>query len=333
MPRCGQSNKPRFAREQFIAEQLPVRRKWLVRLVILSAVIIAAWFLCSLAVAYRYVRRAQPIFAEPVPNITWAAVQTVQLHTEDGEQIGAWFIAGPADKPAVLFLHGNGGCRSACLGPVETLVREGYSVLTISLRAHGDSSGDTKDFGYSARYDVIAAVAWLRENRPGKSVVVWGQSFGSAAAIFAAERLGEDVGGYILECPYKDLRTAVWNRLKERLPPVLDAIAYAGLLSVSPLLISDVDRISPINEIGKTPSGVPILILAGGKDTRAPLDDARSLAIRVAGHSSLVLFDGADHLQLEQNDPAKYRTTILRFLDLIEAVDRKRTASAASAQE
>ena len=51
-----------------------------------------------------------------------------------------------------------------------------------------------------------------------------------------------------------------------RLPPLLDVAAYAGLLTVSPLVLSDIDQIAPINAISKIPTSVPVLILAGSRD-------------------------------------------------------------------
>ena len=64
----------------------------------------------------------------------------------------------------------------------------------ISLRAHGDSTGDLNDFGHSARHDVVTAVDWLEHNHPERPVVVWGQSLGAAAAIFTAEAIGRRAG-------------------------------------------------------------------------------------------------------------------------------------------
>ena len=112
---------------------------------------------------------------------------------------------------------------------------EGYAVLMISLRAHGDSSGDYHDVGFRLRRDVWAAVEFLEARRPGRPIVVMGTSMGAAAAVFAASELGHRVQGYILESPYQDLKTAAWNRTDVYLPPVLSHAAYLGLRAVGPL--------------------------------------------------------------------------------------------------
>src|SRR5437016_12545555 len=117
----------------------------------------------------------------------------------------------------------------------------------ISLRAPGDSTGDFNDIGFSARHDVIAAVEFLERRRPGRPVVVLGVSLGAAAAIFAAGELGHRVQGYILESPYQDLKVAVRNRVETYLPPVVDRLAYQGLLTVGPLVIRELEKISPVS--------------------------------------------------------------------------------------
>jgi uncharacterized protein len=289
-------------------------RRWIKWLVALTVLGLISWLGSSYWVAYRYTHRSQPIVDEKIPSIAWGHIEPFRLTTGDREQIGAWFIEGREKQPVVLLLHGNGACRSTCLGPAELLAFSGCAVLSITLRAHGDSTGEINDFGYSAQHDVVAAVEWIEKNHPGRRIVIFGQSLGAAAAIFAAKDLDTRVSGYILESPFVDVRTAVWLRLQMRLPPVLDWIAYAGLVTVSPWVITDLDRISPLEAIETIPPTVPVLILAGSKDERVPEKDSRAIAERITNHSQLIVIDG-DHLALGEAEPIAYRTAILNFIE------------------
>ena len=161
------------------------------------------------------------------------------------------------------------------------LAAEGCTVLLVSLRAHGDSSGEYNDIGYGARHDVIAAVDFLERRRPGKPIVIHGTSMGAAAAVFASGELARRVHGYVLECPYRDLKTAVWNRVEDALPPVLDRVAYQGPARRRPLVFPDLGKISPVAAVGGIPADVPVLILAGGQDRRARPEEARAIHDRV----------------------------------------------------
>jgi alpha-beta hydrolase superfamily lysophospholipase len=276
---------------------------------------VLVWLACSFAVASRLTRRAKPIEPEPVPAVSWGTAEPLTLTTSDGQTLGAWFFPGRADLPTVVLLHGNGGSRTACLPQAELVASAGYSVLAVTLRAHGDSTGDTNDLGYSARHDVIAAIGWIEARRPGVPVVVWGQSLGSAAALFAAPDLGSRVRGYVLECPYSDLRTAVRNRLRLHLPPVFDTVAYAGLRVTAPLVLPNFDRISPLDAASQVSPEPRVLVLTGTADRRATPDEARAIVERLGSRAELVVFEGGDHLQLAKPDPTYYRLVLLGFLE------------------
>jgi alpha-beta hydrolase superfamily lysophospholipase len=285
-------------------------RRWSICL----GLLVTLWLVVSWVVAYRLTRRLRPLFAEPVPAVAWAKIDEHRLKTRDGEQIGAWSIAGRDDAASVLLIHGNGGSRWNCLGRAEVLAAKGYPVLMISLRAHGDSTGEFNDFGLAARDDVIAAVEFLEKTRPGRPIVILGTSMGGAAALFASRELGHRVGAYILESPYRDLKTAVWNRMEEALPIGLEWIAYRGLVTVAPLVLPKIDRISPLVAIEGIPDDVPVLILAGEDDRSARVDEARALFDRVRSHADLLIFPGAGHLQMIERDPGRYRDAVLRLI-------------------
>jgi alpha-beta hydrolase superfamily lysophospholipase len=290
------------------------RRHWLLRIFIAFGLAIAFWLLSSYAVAYRFTRRLHTIHPEPTPAISWGTIESFRLSTVDGEDIGAWYVEGRLGEPVVLLLHGHGGNRGHGLRRAEMMASRGCSAMMISLRANGDSTGNFDDIGYSARHDVVAAVEWIEKNHPKHPVVIWGQSMGAAAAIFAAQELGERVNGYILECPYQDLHTAVRHRTEYFLPTGLDRLAYLGLLTVSPLVMPDANKISLLDSICNVPASTPVLILAGGSDRRARPEEARAIYDRVQSHGQLVVFEGADHLQLMRDDPKRYRRLVEEFL-------------------
>jgi uncharacterized protein len=144
-------------------------------------------------------------------------------------------------------------------------------------------------------------------------VLIVGTSMGAAAAIFAAGELGHRVQGYILESPYQDLKTAVWNRIEVNLPPVFSHAAYAGLRVAGPFFISHLEEISPLKAFAGIPDDVPVLILAGDADRLAHPEEAQALYYEVATHGRLLLFPGAGHGDLLRSAPALYTRTVLEF--------------------
>jgi uncharacterized protein len=292
------------------------RRAILVIVAVVAVVAFVVWLVSSALVVRGFTQRFKPPFPEPPPTVAGRLAESHRITTSDGQEIGAWFVRGQPDKAAVLLLHGINASRGQMLPVMELLAKAGHTVLAISFRAHGDSTGETSAFGWSAQHDVIAAVEFLQHACPGRPVFVVGRSMGAAAAVFAARQLGQQVAGYFIEQPYKDLRSAVWCRLQLRLPPGLDWLAYGGLRLWAPLFLPvDPAQISPYDCVTDIPESVPIVFAGGSADRHAPLVDVQAIVNRVQSHARLVVFDGASHEALPNRDPQFYRTTLFRFLD------------------
>jgi uncharacterized protein len=301
-------------------------RKWRVRtrlLVALAIVMPALWLASSGVVTWRLSRRTPP-FAEPAPAVAWGRIEDHRLKTRDGQDIGAWFCAAVSgDAPAgqarppttALLLHGNGGSRRSWIEMMRLLHEQGYDALAISLRAHGDSTGDVNDVGYSARHDVTAAVEFIERRSPGGRVVVVASSLGTAAALFAVDELGSRVDGYFLESPYRDLATAVWNRLDANLPPVFSHAAYAGMRLWAPVFLPvELDEICPCRHAAGIPAHVPVVVFAGADDRHCRLFEAEAVYDEVRSHGRLITVRGGRHGDLLRTHPAEYRQAVLDLL-------------------
>jgi pimeloyl-ACP methyl ester carboxylesterase len=109
----------------------------------------------------------------------------------------------------------------------------------------------------------------------------------------------------------------VRNRTENALPPILDAVAYQGMVTVAPLVLADVDRISPLNAINDIPQNVPVLILAAENDRKARPVEARSLQDRIKDHCRLILFENTDHVKFLDVHPKRFRDAVLEFVKVV----------------
>ena len=284
----------------------PARRSSLVlRLALALLVMVAAWIGSSAGVGWRLTRRARPPFEEPLPG-GLRHTRQVTIRTSDGEQLGAWFVEGRPDRPCFLLLHGNGGARRSWTVFLSPLEQHGFSALIPSLRAHGGSTGELNDFGWSARHDVIACVQWLRERQPPGRLIVAGTSLGAVAAIHAAPEL-EGVSGYYLESPYPTLDTAMRRRLDEYLPPLFDSLAACGLRLCSyALLDHDPELDSPLASIARMPASPEVRLLAFESDVLAPPADARRIAAALSRPAETTILSGAGHRSYGSRDPEAF---------------------------
>jgi dienelactone hydrolase len=109
----------------------------------------------------------------------------VSFPTEDGGLIHADLYAG-GDRGVVL-AHGGRFDKGSWERQARALVKAGFRVLAIDFRGRGQSRGGARarhpDEG--VRYDVLAAIRYLRKNG-AKAVSVVGASFGGGAAAEAS---------------------------------------------------------------------------------------------------------------------------------------------------
>jgi pimeloyl-ACP methyl ester carboxylesterase len=86
----------------------------------------------------------------------------VAIEVADGETLRGWYIAPTADHgAAIIVAHGSGGDRTTALWHIEQLAKAGYGVLAYDQRALGESSGDTRSWGWLDARDVPFLVDFL----------------------------------------------------------------------------------------------------------------------------------------------------------------------------
>lgn len=275
------------------------------------ACVVLAWIASGTLAALALTRRWAGPDVEPTPY----DFEAVRLHTRDDLEVGAFYGEPERARVSIVLVHGNGSSRSHLLDEARALRRLGHAVMPISVRAHGDSEGTRNDFGFGARHDVIAAVDALERRAPDRPIVVLGISLGSAAALFAAHDLDRRVAGYVLVGPYASLELATVRRTERYLPPLIDDLAFGALWVGGRLVLPELDRIAPCEAARAMPHDVPVLVIAGDRDARAPVEDARCITETLTNATVLVV--PGDHEEVSAAVGGEGLSSIASFLDRV----------------
>lgn len=102
----------------------------------------------------------------------------------------------PADRPTILMLHGGGQNRFSWKNTGQFLADEGYHVIALDSRGHGDSDrAPDADYAIETlQADVLRVLRAI-----GRPVVLIGASMGGLTGILVAESAGPDtVTGLVL---------------------------------------------------------------------------------------------------------------------------------------
>ncbi len=186
-------------------------------------------------------------------------MREVQLTTADGLSLLAWYLPARADRPVILYFHGNGGNIGHRAARLQRFAGEGYGVLMPEYRGYGGNPGRPTEAGFYR--DAQAAFDFLqREGISADRLVLYGESLGSGVAVQLAAT--QQIGALILESPF----TSVAAVAQYHYPFVPAALLVW-------------DRFDALSRIGRVKA--PILVLRGGSDAVVP------------GRFSQALFDAA----------------------------------------
>lgn len=162
----------------------------------------------------------------------------VQFITRDNLTLAGWWFpaARKTDAPdvdpdfpwgqhAVVLCHGIGSSKERGLILANYLVARGFNVLAFDFRGHGQSEGNFTSYGSRERYDVLAAVQWIKANHPEEARRIFGigVNTGAAALVAAAAdaQQGQLVDALVLYEPYARFQTLAAATSQRALPGVV----------------------------------------------------------------------------------------------------------------
>jgi fermentation-respiration switch protein FrsA (DUF1100 family) len=221
----------------------------------------------------------------PGPDSIGLAFEPVEIVTEDGVKLDAWYVPAQQPRGVVLFFHGNAGNISHRLDSLRIFNALNLDTLIFDYRGYGRSEGKVSEQG--TYRDGEAAWRYLREKRgiAAAEIVLFGRSLGAAIAAYVASR--HTPGALIQESGFvsvPDLAAALYPWMPARR---LARIKY------------------PTGEYLKAVS-CPVLIVHGRDDEIIPFDQGRKLFERArepkhflelpGGHNDGFLVSGRRYL-------------------------------------
>jgi dipeptidyl aminopeptidase/acylaminoacyl peptidase len=236
-----------------------------------------------------------------------------------GIQIAAWYMPGAPGAPGVVVTHGLGACRHdpGALVPAAMLHADGFGVLAIDLRDHGDSTIEDGRYagGIEERADVLGARDWLiAQGTPPGRIGAFGTSMG-AGAVLIAEAVEPDFAAVWEDSSYADTQTRIAEELDERSFP--SWLAPVGPLMARLVAGDDLSSWSPLTAV-EAFRDTSLFISHGADDRSTYVHHAQQLydAAKVAGIDvEMWIMPGAGHTDAYWLVPDEYEQRLDEFFE------------------
>jgi pimeloyl-ACP methyl ester carboxylesterase len=244
--------------------------------------------------------------------------------TSDAGKLQAWWIDRTVSKggsdTAVIMIHGRRrGALQETLRAMPTVVNEGYSVLALAYRNHGDSALSPDGFyhyGESEWQDVVVALDFL-QGKGVKNVILYAFSMGAEVMLETYERYNSSlqIKAIILDAPFLDPRTIFQKGARRMNLPLPNLITNWSMVVAR--LRSGINWQS-LDQRALAPNiNVPVLLFAGTADSTIPIaliDEFASKVPDIEYHR----LEGVEHVESWNHNPEQYEMWLREFLQKIK---------------
>ncbi|MBQ7276362.1 MAG: alpha/beta fold hydrolase [Bacilli bacterium] len=217
-------------------------------------------------------------------------------------------------KKCVIIIPGRMEAGTYSLYFAKPFKENGYNILAIDNRSHGESDGRYNCLGLKEYSDIIAWSKLLHDENNIETIIIHGICIGSATALYAltSDDCPEYVRGMIADGMYANFGESLKNHLIERSKPVFP---FTGeiMWMVSVVARRNAMKNGPIDVIDKLKK--PILFLYSKEDIYSTADQANALYEKCNSDKKIVWFDKGVHSHIRINNTIKYDNTIKEFLD------------------
>lgn len=241
--------------------------------------------------------------------------EDMYIKSADGLKLHGTYFPCEGSKKVVICFHGY---TSEGMNDYSTLaifyMKNGYNLLLVDERAHGQSEGTYIGFGCLDRHD---AKLWIEEmvKKLGEDckILLHGDSMGGATVLMTTGlELPPQVKAAISDCAF----TSAWEVFASVLKNTYHLPAFP-LLQIANGMVRkragyELDECNAKNEVAK--AKIPILFIHGEADTFVPCSMVHELHDACKSEKKLVIIEGAGHVESCYRDADLYEESIESFI-------------------
>ncbi len=236
----------------------------------------------------------------------------------DGAVLRGWKVR--AEKPNgswVLLFHGVSDNRIGVVGQSEFLLQNGYNVVLMDSRCHGDSGGPIATYGWLERKDASAVIDALERTERAQHLFALGESMGAGIALQSA---GADprIEAVVAEASFANLQEAAYDYAGLRQYPWLGKTLFAPgawLLVYRGEHLAGFPgaEVSPEKAVARR--AFPVFLICDAEDHALPCRHSEMIFRAALGPKEFWRVPGAYHTAALGHAPDEFGERVLGFFD------------------
>jgi len=281
-----------------------ISSRWFIYpVIILLACFFFAWQLSNLLIiAHREPPGAGPDkFSIPFTKVV--------ITTADKQDLHGWWIKGKNGKSLIL-CHGIGAEKSQMVNYASFLYRAGYSVLMFDFRGHGENKPAFISIGYAEKWDLDAAIAYLRE-RGETRIGLLGLSMGASVCLRSASG-DPGILAVVADSPFATLNGMLRYRARELGIPYWPAVPLVKELAHLRTGFN-FDEVCPAEDVKKMKC--PLFLIHGLSDDNIPPSNSQIVFAAANEPKELLLVPGAYHVEAHCVVQKEYEAKVITFFN------------------
>lgn len=237
------------------------------------------------------------------------------IMSKDGLKLHAtWFPQGNRKKVVICFHGYTSQGMSDYIGLSGYYMKNGYSMLLVDERAHGQSEGTYIGFGCLDRHDAMKWIEWTIE-KCGEDVeiLLHGTSMGGATVLMASSLdLPSQVKGIISDCAFTSPQEVFTHVLKSMYHmPAFPIMNIADAMNRKNAGYG-LDECNAAREVRN--AKVPILFIHGTGDTFVPCSMCETIYENCSSPKKKLIIEGAAHAECYYKDTDAYEDALTEFI-------------------
>jgi uncharacterized protein len=251
------------------------------------------------------------IYKLPADSIAPPGYEKIKLQTNNKLQIEGWYGLADLAKGCILFFPGITNSKDIMLKEAEQFRSQGYNILLVDFRAHGNSEGNKSSFGVKETDEIEKAFAFAR-SKGNKNILLYGSSLGSVVIFKAVAEKRLQPKAIIADMPFGSLQ----DHLKARARVLgFPSEPFAFLVTLWIGIENGYNGFHHDTYDYSKKISCPVLVQWGDRDIYVTEQEIKSIFHNLKSQQKqLVVYSGANHESYLRYDPVNWQKNVSSFI-------------------